>query len=244
MWGMMIKTRQVLVQCTVPCHRLPLLNSTGLDQPAPLNDLKLMSAAFFSETNVLLQHSPGNGDRMFPSVITRSSILQNNNSWQLCFARSFRRSTQTLLQTARTEVEGMHFFPLEEQDVQRARAWLASHEVFHFEEGDARGSAEQWRRIGSNIQQPSCWWSCWDRFIMSQSKGLRDKISWRPSVGFATENGLWDPGFLVTCLKSISHISYGVWACSDHKLILCHGPIVRSHTSSHKRGWSSGHPLW
>jgi len=124
MWGMMIKTRQVLVQCTVPCHRLPLLNSTGLDQPAPLNDLKLMSAAFFSETNVLLQHSPGNGDRMFPSVITRSSILQNNNSWQLCFARSFRQSTQTLLQTARTEVEGMHFFPLEEQDVQRARAWL------------------------------------------------------------------------------------------------------------------------
>lgn len=115
----------------------------GLDQPAPLNDLKLMSAAFFSETNVLLQHSPGNGDRMFPSVITRSSILQNNNSWQLCFARSFRQSTQTLLQTARTEVEGTHFFPLEEQDVQRARAWLASHEVFHFEEGDARGSAEQ-----------------------------------------------------------------------------------------------------
>lgn len=114
----------------------------GLDHPAPLNDLKLMSAAFFSETNVLLQHSPGNGERMFPSIITRSSILQNNNNWQLCFARSYRQSTQTLLQTARTQVEGTQFFPLEEQDVQRAREWLASHEVFHFE-GDARGSVEQ-----------------------------------------------------------------------------------------------------
>ena len=141
--GNYYKNKERLVQCTAPCHRLPLLNSTGLDQPAPLNDLKLMSVAFFSETPVLIQHSPGNGDRMFPSVITRSSIVQSNNSWQLCLASSYRRSTQTVLQTARTEVEGRQFFPLEEQDVQRAREWLTSHEVFHFEEGDARGSAEQ-----------------------------------------------------------------------------------------------------
>eukprot|EP00435_Cladocopium_sp_Y103_P067486 s393_g30.t1 len=89
----------------------------GLDQPAPLNDIMLMSAAFFSETQVFFQHSPGSGERMFPSVITRTSILQNNNSWQLRFATSCRRSNQTMFQTARTEVEGTQFFPLEEQDV-------------------------------------------------------------------------------------------------------------------------------
>eukprot|EP00438_Fugacium_kawagutii_P033697 Skav234176 [mRNA] locus=scaffold1377:7607:9086:- [translate_table: standard] len=103
------------------------------EQPAA-NDLSYMSAAFFAESQVFLPHAPGDGAGMVPSLFTRTSISRaTDGGWHLRFLTSARRSQQTLLQRHDIEVEVPQVFPLEAQDVQRAREWLARHEVFHFD---------------------------------------------------------------------------------------------------------------
>eukprot|EP00438_Fugacium_kawagutii_P000591 Skav236163 [mRNA] locus=scaffold298:62660:66717:+ [translate_table: standard] len=57
----------------------------------------------------------------------------NDGSWRLRFLTSARCSQQTLLQRHDIEVEIPQVFPLEAHDVQRARDWLARHEVFHLD---------------------------------------------------------------------------------------------------------------
>ncbi|CAK9061993.1 unnamed protein product [Durusdinium trenchii] len=102
-------------------------------EEARQQDVAFMSAAFFGDVQVFMPHVTSE-DRLIWTFFTRTSLVETSPGlWQICFHTSFRRSTQTLLQSTETAVDVPKYVPLELPDVPRVRSWLGRHEVFHFE---------------------------------------------------------------------------------------------------------------